>query len=114
MVNNNLVQLFKYGKEFIFPLKHHSQRTEEGVQYIATFQVRGISEEEYSTHVSLVSINTSPTNCNILKQVEGRKIKGNRNMPSGFSDNMHYLSHQSKRQASSGAGKMRSIVYPII
>ena len=36
VVNNELVQLQKYCAEFILPLKHYTQRTEAGVQYIAT------------------------------------------------------------------------------
>ena len=36
VVKYNLLQLQNYGEEFIFPLKHHMQSTESGVQYIST------------------------------------------------------------------------------
>ena len=35
-VNEDLVQLLKYCEEFMFPLKHHTQITEDGVQEIST------------------------------------------------------------------------------
>ena len=69
MVNNYLVQLQKRFKEFIFPLKNHTQSTEPGVKYIATCSETGGSEEDYSTLVSLGSTNIEPINCDILKQV---------------------------------------------
>ena len=43
VVNCDLVQIQKYHEEFIFPLKHHTQITEVGVQDIETLSVTGIS-----------------------------------------------------------------------
>ena len=80
LVNDDLVQILNYCEEFIFSLKHHTQSTEYGVQYIATFLTAGISEQDASTLVLLSSIDIAPINHDILKQVEGRKIKGNRHM----------------------------------
>ena len=95
--NYDLLQLQKYCEELIFPLKYHTQITEAGVQYIATCTATRISEEDYSTLVSLRPIKTSPIIYDILKQVEEKKIQGNRNSTSGVGDKMQPLSCQSER-----------------
>ena len=45
-----------------------------------------------------------------MKQVEGRKIKGNMHMTSGVVDKRQPISCQSKRQARYGSGKPQSRV----
>ena len=65
-----------------------------------------ISEEDDSTLVSLRPIKISPINCGILKQVEGRKRKGNSHMTSGFGDKKQPLYCKSKWLSRSGAVKI--------
>ena len=64
-------------------MKHHTQRTEAGIQYIVTLSSTLISEEDDSTLFFLRSIDIAPIKCDILKQDEVIKRKGNRNMTSG-------------------------------
>ena len=80
LVTDDLVHIQKYHEEFIFPLKHHTYITEPCVQDIATCSSAGISEENDSTIVSLSSINITPINCDMLKQVKQGNIKGHRHM----------------------------------
>ena len=81
-------------EEFIFPLKHPTQITEAGVQYIVTCLATGRSEEYASTLVSLCPIDIAPINREILKQFEVRKRKGNRPMKLGVGDNRQPISCQ--------------------
>ena len=60
---------------FILPLKHHAQFKIAGVQNISPWLATGISEEDASALVSMHSINITPIQCDIFKQVEGSKIK---------------------------------------
>ena len=74
----------------------------------------GRLEEDDPTLVSLCPIKIAPIKYDILKKVEGRKIKGNRNMTSGVGNKKQNLSCQSKWLSSSGAGKSLSIFHPKI
>ena len=94
MVNDDFVKLQNYSEEFIFPLKHHMQSTESGIQYIATCLVTLMSEEVASNLVSSISINITPINCDIFKQDEGKKIKGNNPMKSRVGDKRQTISLQ--------------------
>ena len=112
VVNDNLVQLQIYCEEFIFPLKHHTQSTEAGVQDIATWSATGRSEEDASTLVALSSTDIAPINSGILKQFEGRNRKGNSQLQSGVVDKRQPISIQSKRKVSSGAENPLSKFHP--
>ena len=101
-VNEDLLQIQNYCENFIFPLDHHKQSTEAGVQDIVTCSVIGRSEEDDSTLVFLRSIEITPISCDIFKQVELKKRKGNMHMKSEVDDNRQPLYHQSKRQTISG------------
>ena len=69
-VNEELVKLQNYCEEFIFLLKHHTRITEVGVQDITTCLETGRSEENASTIISIRSIDITPINRDMLKQVE--------------------------------------------
>ena len=99
------MKIQNYCEEFIFPLNHHSHSTESGFQYISTCSETGRSEEDASTIFSLCSIEIAPIVCDIFKQVEVRKIKGNRHMISGVGDKRNPLYRQSNWLSRSGAGK---------
>ena len=66
VINDELVRLQKYLEEFIFPLKHHTQIIEPGVQDIGTCSATGKSKEDASNHVSLLPIKIAHINCEIL------------------------------------------------
>ena len=106
------MQLRNYREEFIFPLKHHIQRTEAGVQEIETCSATEISEEDASKIVSICSIKIAPINRDISKQVEVINRKGDIHMKSGVDDNRQILSCKSKRRETSGAEKYPSRVHP--
>ena len=91
-----------YCEEFIFPLKNHTHIKEAGVQETATCSATGISEEYASTLFLLGSIDIAPINRDILKQVEGSNINGNRHMTSVLGDNRQPLSCPSKQRATYG------------
>ena len=110
VVNIDLVNIRHFCEEFIFPLKHHTQTTETGVQNSAPCLETWISEDYASTPVSICSINIAPINDEILKQVEGIKIKVNRHMASVVGDKRKPLYRQSKCRASSGTEKLLSRV----
>ena len=112
LVNGDPVQIQKWFEEFIFPLKHHMQRTESDVKDIATFSATGRSEEDASTLFFLHPIKIAPINCDILKQVEVRKRKDNRHMTSVYGYKNHPLYFRSKRRASCGDGKPPSRFHP--
>ena len=44
VVNNDLLHIQNYCKEFMFPLKYHTQITEDGIQDITIWLAAGISE----------------------------------------------------------------------
>ena len=94
VLNNDLVKFQKYLEEFIFPSKHHAQITEASIQDISSCFAAGISEEDYSSLVSLHTIKIAPINCDILTQVEGSKRKGNKNLTLGVSNKNQPLSCQ--------------------
>ena len=112
VVNDDFLQIQKYRKECIYPLKHHKQITESGVQDIATFSVTRVSEEYVSTLVLLLPIKIAPINYDILKQNEARNRKENMHMSLGVSDHKKPLYCQPKRRERSGAGKLPSRVHP--
>ena len=112
MVINDFVQIQKYCESFIFPLNHHTQITEAGVQDIATCLATGISKDDDSILISLRLIYIAPINHDILEHVKGRKRKGNRHMKSGVGDNSQPVSHQSKQRSRSGAEKLSSRIHP--
>ena len=70
------------------------QSTGYDIQYIGKLLATGRSEEDDSTLVSLHSIEIAPINCEILKQVEGSRRKGNMHMKLGVNDKRQPLSHQ--------------------
>ena len=111
MVNDELVQLQNYYENFIFPLKHHAQSTDAEVQYVETCLAIGRPFEDTTNLVSLRSINITPTNCDILKQIEGRKRKGNNHTALVFGNNKQPLCRQSNHKERSGARKLPSRVH---
>ena len=84
-------------------LKNHTQRIESGFQDIATCLATRISAEDASTLVLLSSIEIAPINSDILKQVEVRKRKGNKNKTLGVGDNMQTISCGDKCTVTLGA-----------
>ena len=68
-VNEDLVQIQKYRKEFIFPFNHHTQSTEDVVQEITTCSATRRSEGYDATLISLFPVDITPINCDISKQV---------------------------------------------
>ena len=68
------------------------QSTDAGVQDIVTLLETVISEGDASTLVSLCPIKIAPINCDILKQTEGRKRKGNMHMTPGVDNKKQPIS----------------------
>ena len=75
-------------------MKHHTQITEAEVQEMSTCSATGRLEEDNSTLVSLRSIDITPINRDIFKQVEGINRKGNIHMISGLGDNSQTIYRQ--------------------
>ena len=89
-------------------MNHHIESTYSRVQDISTCSEKGGPEEDDSTLVSISSIDIALINHDILKQVEGIKRKGNRNITLGDGDNRQPLALQSRLRSTADDEKYPS------